>query len=1358
MALSSIGPLLELRRLALLEFCIGHATRNNYDHVETPADLGELLRIDPLDSFAVKSSPVAEKVSFAQQCLHAVFGGQEPGFAGYEFSPEDLEQWTLYNNYPDWAAVQLIAIYPENYINPFVRQGKTSLFKALENDLNQARLSIDSVQAAMRNYLQAFEQTCDLEVVSCYMDGATPKDARYYFIGRQRVPPYQYYWRKADIELTPTSKAVNPAAWGEWQPVEVQPANRVIDMRPVFWNGRLCVVWAEWRDEVKGTTGETLPYKLDVNLAFMTQNGQWSAPLSVYSADAVREDAIGFRLTAIVRIDNVDPKGKLGILIRRKAVKDTPFCETRVFDVLMRLDEDSDAGWLVDAANDRFKTPETVQHSLTSQVQMTSAESPKGLMSDYLMLRATARRDETDTNDVLVVSGYCRFTGLPGGDNSSFKLTLVNPADGDPPADEKDYPIAGGWETASLTFKRAKGTWPNPARITLKAENAAHGGREFQLKIVDLEYWPAPVLLKNAGDGAQFLAFNLPDPYLKYTRLNSLFGPELVQRANISVDAILDWDTQFIDQPPPTGKTLSEPNGFFDGANGRYFWELYFHVLHLVATRLRAEERFAEAQAWLRYIFDPQAVAGPSQTVPKVDYWRCRPLATDQGNAGIEVLAPIDPDAIGYAAPRHFKIVIFCEYVKNLMEWGDWYYRQLTRDSLVAAKLCYVQAASLMGKPPLARAVTNWKTETVERLLEMSCTRTALEAFEQTLECDLADVPGGSDVAPMLGLLGCEPFRAPLNQPLLDLYSAPERRLYTLRNNMTIDGKPMDILLFNPPTDPNQLLADLAAGGIGGARPMGGRPVVNAFRWRVTFEIALRAVQALQEWGGQVLNLLERRDRAQQEELQQAHLVELGSYARKMQEQTITQLETSLTALMQSREVAQQRAQAYAQLFEEHISPVEYQVMASLNSSKTMALQAKVLKSTAAALAAIPKIVGTSNGGMKPENAVEAVSFGLELASQMQQIDADVQATTEGYRRRRHDWKMQRDQALGDVAAFDDQIEAQRHAVTVARTNLEQTLRGNDQALTIYNFLKKRATNAELFDWMLGQMKALHYQAYDAVISLCVSAQASMNAETGDYDAQIQLPRVWLDQRHGLTAGDHLRAHLLRMEREYLQRYERRLELVKTVSLCRLFDDPLDPQPDHASWAEARAHLLSSGCLEFRLSQLLFDRDYPGHYCRQISSVQIDFPVLLGPYEDVRATLVQIGSYTAIRPTTQTVRYLHAPDGQMPMDVLVNIRSAQQIALSVGIADNGMTTLKPDEGLLNAFECTGCVSTWRLCFPRATKEPQASMLKSLTNAVIRIHYTAKAGDLTFCKAVEELVCAAEEARVSGKSQGAADHA
>jgi hypothetical protein len=310
----------------------------------------------------------------------------------------------------------------------------------------------------------------------------------------------------------------------------------------------------------------------------------------------------------------------------------------------------------------------------------------------------------------------------------------------------------------------------------------------------------------------------------------------------------------------------------------------------------------------------------------------------------------------------------------------------------------------------------------------------------------------------------------------------------------------------------------------------------------------------------------------------------------------------------------------------------------------------------------------------------------------------------------------------------------------------------------MYNYLKKRATNAELFGWMLGQLKALHYQAYDAVVSLCLSAQAAMSAETGDYDSHIPLPQVWQDQRHGLTAGEHLRVHLLRMEHEYLQRTERRLELVKTISLRQLFNDATDPQVGIGSWEAALKQLQTTGSLEFRLTQLLFDRDYPGHYCRLISSVEVDLPVLTGPFQDVRAILQQVGSMTASRASVQSVQYLHNPDpGEVaPSDVLFNVRPGQQIALSVGIADTGMTAAKPDEGLLYPFENTGVVSTWELKWPWHKEPLQEAMLRSMNDCILRIRYTCKSGDQSFTDSVKELVNAAQEG-LAGKGKGVRSH-
>ncbi|WP_282412880.1 neuraminidase-like domain-containing protein [Pseudomonas sp. PS01299] len=1353
----NLAPLLEKRRAALVDYCIGQAARTRYSFVKTPQDLFELLRMDPLDNYPVQSSWVAEATSCAQQFIHAAYRKLEPGYKNTAFPAHELKLWELYSNYPDWAALALIAVYPENFINPFVRQRKTRLFKALENDLNQARLTGDSVQRASQQYLKAFEQTCNLDVISACLDGDSASNATYYFVGRQRVQPFQYFWRKADIELTASGNPVNPAAWSEWQPVDIPVGNRVLDMRPLFWGGRLCLVWAEWRDPVgiKGSEGYLAP-RLDINLAFMSQNAEWSAPLSLYSADEDTNNSdrsLDSRLIATTFSDAIHPKGRLGVLL----ISPAGLRVSTTRDVFFRPLPEDDGNWLVYLASHRFTDVLTLQHALTPKNQpvVEIKSETSGDLTAYYGLQAVF--SEVGTDDFLWVRGLCRARSPVGDEKVDFTLKLNNPAGDDPRETKGLQPVSGGWATQWMKLQRAKGGFTGLAEFTLSGED--QGSKTFTVSLTKITRFVPPTLEKNALDAAQFIGFR-QSGMLQRARLNSLFGPELVQLSNISVDAVLDWETQFLTEPPPAAGPIAEPNGAFDGANGLYFWELFFHLPHLVAARLRAEDRYLEAQNWMHYVFDPQDSRDPEKpgnAPPRPEYWRCRPLAA-VGNVGVEAMLPTDPDAIAYAAPQHYQILVFTEYVKNLVAWGDWYYRQLTRDALVAAKLCYVQAQFLMGKPPSARAVTRWQTQTVEALLNQSASRPALEQFEQELQFSLADIPPAVEASPLMGLLANEPFKLPINEQLLDLFDLPGQRLSNLRNNLTLDGKPLDVPLFSPPTDPNQLLRDLAAGGVGMPRPMGGRLVVGAFRWRVSYEAALRAVQTLQEYGSQVLRLLEQRDRAEQEELQQEHLKELGEYARTVQEQSIAQLEASLTALGQSQAMAQQRADRYKAWYDEHISDAEYQVMEKLQAVKWMNAGTHAIKSGGAVVGSLPSIFGLANGNHRPEKIADAVVFGLEIGAMLLQIDADKQAITESYRLRRREWELQRDQALAEVGAIAEQITAQTFALDAARTSLEQTQRANGQALALYNYLKKRATNAELFGWLLGQLKALHYQAYDAVVSLCLSARSSLSAETGDYETAEALPQVWLDNRHGLTAGEHLREYLLRMDRLYLQSHERRLERVKTISLRQLFDDQVDPQAGFSDWPKALAELIDKGVLEFQLTQLSFDRDHPGEYCRLLNLVEVDLPVLLGPYQDVQATLLQVGSMTATQGSARSVEYLHQPAGKVaPVEVLFNLRSGQQIGLSVGIADTGMNAGKPDEGLLNPFENTGAISRWQLHFPWPQSERQAPMLKSLTDIILRVRYTAKAGEPTFTLAVKDLVTRAITSRQSGNIKGAGHH-
>ena len=77
-------------------------------------------------------------------------------------------------------------------------------------------------------------------------------------------------------------------------------------------------------------------------------------------------------------------------------------------------------------------------------------------------------------------------------------------------------------------------------------------------------------------------------------------------------------------QPYPVDEVEFQP----DAAYALYNWELFFHIPLLIATRLSANQRFAEAQRWFHYIFHPTGASGGE--VPQ-RYWRTMPFHDARG-------------------------------------------------------------------------------------------------------------------------------------------------------------------------------------------------------------------------------------------------------------------------------------------------------------------------------------------------------------------------------------------------------------------------------------------------------------------------------------------------------------------------------------------------------------------------------------------------------------------------------------------------------------------------------------------------------------------------------------------------------
>ncbi|WP_460104535.1 Tc toxin subunit A-related protein [Pseudomonas sp. H1_D04] len=821
-------------------------------------------------------------------------------------------------------------------------------------------------------------------------------------------------------------------------------------------------------------------------------------------------------------------------------------------------------------------------------------------------------------------------------------------------------------------------------------------------------------------------------------RMNTLFARELINRANIALENLLTWETQGLEEPP-----LQPPAAVnhmdFHGANGKYFWELFLHLPFLVSQRLNLELQFDESERWLGFIFDPSR---KQDSGGRPNYWNVRPLVADTLQMDHATRKPADPDGIASSHPVHYRKAIYLHYLKNLLDRGDAAYRQLTPDSLGEAKLWYVRVLDLLGSRPDINLVNSWTPMTLQAL--SNSTNSQLRDFERRLigqdqlRDDSAQANEGHSLYqfvepplylrtfspdPTLVALDSDHLRLPINTHLVRAWDIAESRLDNLRNNRTLDGKPLSLPLFAAPLNPRDLLAAYGQGAATGGSTRLLAQDVPHYRFRVMHERASNAVQTLIQFGSTLLSLIERKEQSQLQELQYQQAWEFAQFAIDLQLQAQRVDEESQKALLASQAIAQQRHKFYAQLSEEVVNAGEITAGSLHLAGRVAESVSAVANAVAGGVIIAPNaaggvggvvaglangvIAGAAMGGWRLEGIPKMVSAVAQGVAALSHGAAEAADRTEQFRRRHQEWKLARDQAALEIEQIDAQLQLLAAQSLATDLQLRQTQAAQAHTLATYAFLGSRFSNTQLYQWLNGQFATFYYQAYDATLSLCLAAEASWQFEIADYTSRFIQTGAWNDSYRGLGAGEALKLQLLKMDAAYLSRNERHLEITKTVSLRQL------PEKDSASalnqdWTTIKARLIEDGSVAFELTQPLFDNDFPGHILRRIKRVSISLPVILGPYEDIRATLTQ--TYSAVQMKGGSLKE--------------NLRASQQVVLSGGVDDDGLFTFDFNDERYLPFEGTGAVSRWLLHFPN--HQQQQPMLESLNDIIVHVRYTSKA--------------------------------
>lgn len=324
------------------------------------------------------------------------------------------------------------------------------------------------------------------------------------------------------------------------------------------------------------------------------------------------------------------------------------------------------------------------------------------------------------------------------------------------------------------------------------------------------------------------------------------------------------------------------------GAYGVYNWELFFHVPLMIAVHLSRNQRFADAQRWFHYLFDP--TDSSDEPTPE-RFWKVRPFQSADVRKIEEVLvnlatgaddalridtinsikrwedAPFRPHVIARYRQQAYMYKTVMAYLDNLIAWGDSLFRQDTGEAIDEALMLYVLAANILGpRPqPVPRKGTIRPQHYENLRKDLRQFGTVMRDVEADLPFDLMPSPTeggdtGDRLATVRSLGKALYFCVPRNDQLLSYWDTVADRLFKIRNSLNIQGVFRQLALFEPPIDPAMLARAAAAGLDVSAIVNGLNQPLPLVRFQLLAQKATEIAQEVKSLGNSLLSAMEKED------------------------------------------------------------------------------------------------------------------------------------------------------------------------------------------------------------------------------------------------------------------------------------------------------------------------------------------------------------------------------------------------------------------------------------------------------------------------------------------------------------------
>jgi hypothetical protein len=387
-----------------------------------------------------------------------------------------------------------------------------------------------------------------------------------------------------------------------------------------------------------------------------------------------------------------------------------------------------------------------------------------------------------------------------------------------------------------------------------------------------------------------------------------------------------------------------------NGPYANYNWELLYHVPLSIAVHLSKNQRFAEAQRWFHYIFDPTC-NDTSEPAPK-RFWKFLKFRDEEDPTRIDKLLallskhvddltvdeadqkkkildgyeaikdkPFQPHAVARTRTLAYQYSVVQKYLDNLIAWGDNLFRQDTVESINEATQRYVLAANLLGaRPQRIPQRGSKKTMTFAKLNAkgLDAMGNALVELEGKFPFNLGmPIPPGTGPdasGPLFGIGRTLYFCIPRNEKMLGYWDTVATRLFYIRNSMNIEGVFRKLALFDPPLNLDMMLKAAAAGISIGSVVSGLNQPVSQIRAPMLIQKALELCSEVRGLGSSLLSALEKEDGERMALLRQGHEIKIQELSKEVRFLQWKQAQESTEALLRGRASALERYHHYQRL------------------------------------------------------------------------------------------------------------------------------------------------------------------------------------------------------------------------------------------------------------------------------------------------------------------------------------------------------------------------------------------------------------------------------------------------------------